>query len=102
MAENKKKSTGAGSNGVNQGFGDKLWSGARLRNDLRWKYGVPPAGNANYAWRQNIVHHLKPRGTVVVVLAIGDFGWLTQLADRLIKPRNGSKGAERARGGASG
>ena len=102
MAKNKKMSAGKGSNGVNQGFEDKLWSGARLRDDLRWKYGAPSAGNANYAWRQNIVHHLKPRGTVVVVLAIKDFGWLTQLADRLIKLRNGSKGAERARGGAPG
>jgi type I restriction enzyme M protein len=38
---------------------------------VRWKYGVPPVGNANYAWLQHIVHHLAPDGTAGVVLANG-------------------------------
>jgi type I restriction enzyme M protein len=42
-----------------------------LREDVRWKYGAPPVGNANYAWLQHIVHHLAPNGTAGVVLANG-------------------------------
>jgi type I restriction enzyme M protein len=38
---------------------------------VRWKYGVPPAGNANYGWLQHIIHHLAPNGTAGVVLANG-------------------------------
>ena len=40
----------------------------RLREDARWKYGVPPAGNANYAWLQHILWHLAPNGTEVRIL----------------------------------
>jgi type I restriction enzyme M protein len=47
------------------------WGGERLREDVRWKYGVPPANNANFGWIQHIVHHLKPGGTAGVVLANG-------------------------------
>ena len=42
-----------------------------LREDVRWKFGVPPVGNANYAWLQHIHHHLAPNGTAGVVLANG-------------------------------
>jgi type I restriction enzyme M protein len=42
-----------------------------LREDARWKYGVPPVGNANYAWLQHILWHLAPNGTAGVVLANG-------------------------------
>ena len=56
---------------ANPPFNVSDWGGERLRDDLRWKYGVPPAGNANYAWLQHIVHHLKPTGTAGVVLANG-------------------------------
>jgi type I restriction enzyme M protein len=38
---------------------------------VRWKYGIPPVGNANYAWLQHIIHHLAPNGTAGVVLANG-------------------------------
>ncbi len=47
------------------------WGGDRLREDARWTFGVPPAGNANYAWLQHIYHHLAPNGTAGVVLANG-------------------------------
>jgi type I restriction enzyme M protein len=47
------------------------WGGNRLREDARWKYGIPPAGNANFAWLQHILHHLAPAGTAGVVLANG-------------------------------
>ncbi|MGH2405382.1 MAG: type I restriction-modification system subunit M, partial [bacterium] len=46
---------------ANPPFNVSDWGGERLREDKRWKYGVPPAGNANFAWVQHIVHHLAPR-----------------------------------------
>jgi len=56
---------------ANPPFNISDWGGDRLREDVRWKYGVPPAGNANFAWVQHIVHHLSPSGTAGVVLANG-------------------------------
>jgi type I restriction enzyme M protein len=56
---------------ANPPFNVSDWGGERLREDVRWKYGVPPVGNANYAWLQHIVHHLAPSGTAGVVLANG-------------------------------
>ena len=52
-------------------YTDSDWGGDKLSEDVRWKYGVPPAGNANYAWLQHIIHHLAPNGTAGVVLANG-------------------------------
>ena len=48
---------------------DSDWSGELLRKDGRWKLGAPPPGNANYAWIQHFLHHLKPAGTAGFVLA---------------------------------
>lgn len=56
---------------ANPPFNISDWGGDRLREDVRWKYGVPPASNANYAWLQHIVHHLAPSGVGGVVLANG-------------------------------
>jgi type I restriction enzyme M protein len=56
---------------ANPPFNISDWGGDRLREDLRWKFGVPPVGNANYAWLQHIFHHLAPNGTAGVVLANG-------------------------------
>ena len=56
---------------ANPPFNISDWGGERLREDVRWKYGIPPAGNANYAWLQHIIHHLKPTGSAGVVLANG-------------------------------
>ncbi|MDZ4159208.1 MAG: class I SAM-dependent DNA methyltransferase [Anaerolineaceae bacterium] len=56
---------------ANPPFNMSDWGGDRLREDKRWKYGVPPAGNANYAWVQHFIHHLSPTGTAGFVLANG-------------------------------
>lgn len=56
---------------ANPPFNISDWGGDRLREDVRWKFGVPPASNANYAWLQHIYHHLAPNGTAGVVLANG-------------------------------
>jgi type I restriction enzyme M protein len=56
---------------ANPPFNISDWGGERLREDARWVYGVPPVGNANYAWLQHIVWHLAPNGTAGVVLANG-------------------------------
>ena len=56
---------------ANPPFNISGWGGDRLREDARWKFGVPPTGNANYAWLQHIHHHLAPNGTAGVVLANG-------------------------------
>ncbi|MCB5187817.1 type I restriction-modification system subunit M [Methylobacillus caricis] len=56
---------------ANPPFNVSDWSGELLRNDGRWQYGVPPAGNANFAWLQHFVYHLSPNGRAGVVLAKG-------------------------------
>ena len=56
---------------ANPPFNISDWGGERLREDARWTYGVPPVGNANYAWLQHILWHLAPNGTAGVVLANG-------------------------------
>jgi len=56
---------------ANPPFNISDWGGDRLREDARWKYGVPPVGNANFAWLQHIIHHLAPKGVAGVVLANG-------------------------------
>ena len=56
---------------ANPPFNDSDWGGDRLREDIRWKYGTPPTGNANFAWVQHFVHHLSPRGITGFVLANG-------------------------------
>jgi type I restriction enzyme M protein len=56
---------------ANPPFNMSDWGGDRVREDVRWKYGVPPAGNANYAWVQHFIHHLAPTGAAGFVLANG-------------------------------
>lgn len=56
---------------ANPPFNDSDWSGDLLRDDGRWKYSIPPAGNANYAWIQHFIYHLNPSGTAGFVLAKG-------------------------------
>lgn len=56
---------------ANPPFNISDWGGERLREDVRWKFGPPPVGNANYAWLQHIFHHLAPHGVAGVVLANG-------------------------------
>ncbi len=56
---------------ANPPFNISDWGGVGLKEDVRWKFGVPPVGNANYAWIQHMVHHLSPRGKAGFVLANG-------------------------------
>ena len=56
---------------ANPPFNVSDWGGELLREDKRWKYGVPPVGNANFAWVQHIIHHLAPAGVAGFVLANG-------------------------------
>jgi type I restriction enzyme M protein len=56
---------------ANPPFNDSDWGGDRLRQDVRWKYGVPHVGNANFAWVQQFIHHLAPTGIAGFVLANG-------------------------------
>jgi type I restriction enzyme M protein len=56
---------------ANPPFNDSDWRGELLKDDQRWAYGTPPAGNANYAWVQHFIHHLAPTGFAGFVLANG-------------------------------
>lgn len=56
---------------ANPPFNYHPWNQERLVDDPRWKYGLPPAGNANYAWIQHMIHHLAPNGKIGLVLANG-------------------------------
>lgn len=56
---------------ANPPFNVKRWSGDKLKEDARWKYGVPPEGNANYAWIEHIISKLAPDGKAGFVLANG-------------------------------
>lgn len=56
---------------ANPPFNMSDWGGDRLREDVRWKFGTPPANNANYAWIQHFIHHLSPGGIAGFVMANG-------------------------------
>ena len=56
---------------ANPPFNMSDWGGENLKEDVRWKYGVPPTGNANFAWVQHMIHHLAPNGIAGFVLANG-------------------------------
>jgi type I restriction enzyme M protein len=56
---------------ANPPFNVSDWGGELLQDDVRWKFGVPPKGNANFAWMQHFIHHLSPKGTTGFVLANG-------------------------------
>ena len=56
---------------ANPPFNLSNWGQDKLKDDIRWKYGTPPAGNANYAWIQHMIHHLASNGKIGLVLANG-------------------------------
>ena len=56
---------------ANPPFNLKVWGGDQLMEDPRWDFGVPPIGNANYAWIQHMIHHLSAKGKIALVLANG-------------------------------
>ncbi|ADI83314.1 type I restriction-modification system subunit M [Geobacter sulfurreducens] len=53
---------------ANPPFNISDWGGDRLRDDKRWQYGVPPTGNANFAWVQHMIYHLAPKGVAGFIL----------------------------------
>jgi type I restriction enzyme M protein len=81
---------------ANPPFNISDWGGDRLREDVRWKYGPPPASNANFAWIQHILHHLAPNGTAGVVLANGSLSSTSNGEDiirrTLVEGVNGTPG----------
>ena len=56
---------------ANPPFNLSDWGADKLRDDVRWKFGLPPSGNANFAWIQHMIHHLAPNGKLGLVLANG-------------------------------
>ncbi|HOQ57254.1 MAG TPA: class I SAM-dependent DNA methyltransferase, partial [Verrucomicrobiota bacterium] len=56
---------------ANPPFNDSDWRGELLKDDKRWEFGTPPAGNANFAWVQHFIHHLARTGLAGFVLANG-------------------------------
>jgi type I restriction enzyme M protein len=56
---------------ANPPFNDSDWGGENLKEDVRWKYGIPPVGNANFAWVQHFIYRLAPNGIAGFVLANG-------------------------------
>lgn len=56
---------------ANPPFNLSDWNDGSLNDDVRWKYGLPPNGNANFAWIQHMIHHLAPNGKLGLVLANG-------------------------------
>ena len=56
---------------ANPPFNLSNWGQDKLKEDARWQFGIPPAGNANYAWIQHMIYHLAPNGKIGLVLANG-------------------------------
>lgn len=69
---------------ANPPFNLKKWGQEKVTDDPRWKYGIPPKGNANYAWIQHMIHHLSPKGKMGIVLANGSLS-TTQKAEETIR-----------------
>lgn len=70
---------------ANPPFNVSEYGGDRLSSDPRWRYGVPPVGNANFAWVQHMVHHLSPRGVAGFVLANGSMSSTQSNEDEIRK-----------------
>lgn len=71
---------------ANPPFNVKEWGGNKLENDVRWKYGIPPENNANFAWLQHMLHHLNPAdGVAATVLANGALSTTTSNEGKIRK-----------------
>lgn len=70
---------------ANPPFNMKDWGGDRLKDDPRWDYGIPPEGNANFAWLQHMIHHLSRKGRLGMVLANGSLSSQTSGEDAIRK-----------------
>jgi type I restriction enzyme M protein len=72
---------------ANPPFNISDWWHGSLEGDPRWEYGDPPQGNANYAWLQHMLHHLKPGGRAGIVLANGSMSSAARTARARSAPR---------------
>ena len=70
---------------ANPPFNMSDWGGERLRKDSRWKHGIPPVNNANYAWIQHFIHHLSPKGIAGFVMANGSMSTNTASEGKIRK-----------------
>lgn len=73
---------------ANPPFNDKDWKAELLEDDQRWKYGIPPKRNANFAWVQHFIHHLSPAGIAGFVLANGSMsagGQEGKIREKIVK-----------------
>jgi len=70
---------------ANPPFNDSDWGGENLKEDIRWKYEIPPVGNANFAWVQHFIYHLAPNGIAGFVLANGSMSSNTSGEGRIRK-----------------
>lgn len=74
---------------ANPPFNLSDWGADRLADDARWKYGLPPAGNANFAWLQHMIYHMSPNGRIGMVLANGSLssqsGGEGQIRQRIVE-----------------
>jgi len=70
---------------ANPPFNMSDWGGERLREDSRWKHGIPPVNNANYAWIQHFIHHLSPKGIAGFVMANGSMSTNTASEGKIRK-----------------
>ena len=68
---------------ANPPFNYHPWGQEDLLQDVRWKYGIPPASNANYAWIQHMIHHLAPNGKIGLVLANGSLSTTSGGEDKI-------------------
>ena len=71
---------------ANPPFNVSDWGAERLKEDQRWQFGIPPKGNANFAWIQHMVHHLSPKGVAGFVLANGSMS-SRQKAESAVRQR---------------
>lgn len=62
---------------ANPPFNIREWWNEKLADDVRWRYGTPPEGNANFAWLQHMIYHLAPHGSMALLLANGSMSSTT-------------------------
>ena len=70
---------------ANPKFNMNNWGFDELQDDTRWKYGIPPKGNANFAWMQHMISQLSPKGKIGIVLANGSLSSTTSAEKKIRK-----------------
>lgn len=70
---------------ANPPFNLSDWGADKLKEDVRWQFGMPPAGNANFAWLQHMIYHLAPGGKIGMVLANGSLSSQSGGEERFVR-----------------